>query len=82
MLRPIVVNLETDVSVRDLDDLVRELDDLVRELDDLVRELVVLVITAPLDVFLDRSDVLEWGWIEMKSCHIPVSDPDETMTPG
>ncbi len=68
ILAPVAVTMETTVSVGDLDDMAREFD--------------ALVITAPLDVFLDRSGALEWRGIEMKSHHIPVSTPDETVTSG
>lgn len=68
ILSPIAVSLETEVSASDLDDLAHQFD--------------AIVLTAPLDAFLGRSDVLEWRGIEMKTRHLPVSDPYGTVTPG
>ncbi|MFD0339970.1 UDP-galactopyranose mutase [Streptomyces sp. NPDC127117] len=54
----------------------------VDDLEDLEKDYQVLILTAPLDVFLGRPNELEWRGIRTVSRYIPLDDPNGTVTPG
>jgi UDP-galactopyranose mutase len=68
ILAPVTVAMNTELTVRDLDALHAEFD--------------TLVLTCPLDHFLDRPGLLEWRGIEMRSEFLHTAAPGATVTPA
>jgi UDP-galactopyranose mutase len=68
VLQPVAVTCGVELGIAD-----------VLEFD---RRAAAVVVTAPLDDFLERSGALEWRGIHMRSRYVPTENEDDTVTPA